>query len=230
MSSTTLDYFAGSGTTGHAVINLNREDGGRRKFILVEMGEHFDTVLMPAPQEGRVLAGVEERNGDPAGDRRGGRARAPHHQVLPAGELRGRAEQHRVRGGGRRGALRPGGLHAALHAPVGDQGERYAAERRGAGASLRLHPPAQRERGRGRRWPSTCRRRSTTCSASPFGRGASTTTRAAGYLVLRGTHPRRAQRRGHLARHRGMDAGGPRAGPRLRGRPRHDRRGRTTSG
>ena len=46
-NSTTLDYFAGSGTTGHAVINLNREDGGRRKFILVEMGDHFDTVLMP---------------------------------------------------------------------------------------------------------------------------------------------------------------------------------------
>ena len=44
---TVLDYFAGSGTTGHAVINLNREDGGRRKFILVEMGDHFDTVLMP---------------------------------------------------------------------------------------------------------------------------------------------------------------------------------------
>ena len=46
-SSTVLDYFAGSGTTGHAVINLNREDGGRRKFILVEMGDHFDTVLLP---------------------------------------------------------------------------------------------------------------------------------------------------------------------------------------
>ena len=43
----TLDYFAGSGTTGHAVINLNREDGGRRKFILVEMGDYFDTVLLP---------------------------------------------------------------------------------------------------------------------------------------------------------------------------------------
>ena len=42
-----FDYFAGSGTTGHAVINLNREDGGRRKFILVEMGEYFDTVLLP---------------------------------------------------------------------------------------------------------------------------------------------------------------------------------------
>lgn len=42
-----FDFFAGSGTTGHAVINLNREDGGRRKFILVEMGEYFDTVLLP---------------------------------------------------------------------------------------------------------------------------------------------------------------------------------------
>lgn len=44
---TTLDYFAGSGTTGHAVINLNREDGGKRKYILVEMGDYFDTVLRP---------------------------------------------------------------------------------------------------------------------------------------------------------------------------------------
>jgi adenine-specific DNA-methyltransferase len=43
----TLDFFAGSGTTGHAVINLNREDGGQRRFILVEMGDYFDTVLLP---------------------------------------------------------------------------------------------------------------------------------------------------------------------------------------
>ncbi len=42
-----LDHFAGSGTTAHAVINLNREDGGRRRFILVEMGDYFDTVLLP---------------------------------------------------------------------------------------------------------------------------------------------------------------------------------------
>jgi len=42
-----LDYFAGSGTTGHAVINLNREDNGNRKYILVEMGDYFDTVLKP---------------------------------------------------------------------------------------------------------------------------------------------------------------------------------------
>ncbi len=42
-----MDYFAGSGTTGHAVINLNREDNGSRKYILVEVGHHFDTVLLP---------------------------------------------------------------------------------------------------------------------------------------------------------------------------------------
>jgi len=42
-----LDYFAGSGTTAHATINLNRKDSGKRKYILVEMGDHFDTVLKP---------------------------------------------------------------------------------------------------------------------------------------------------------------------------------------
>ena len=42
-----LDFFAGSGTTGHAVISLNRNDGRQRKFILMEMGDYFDTVLLP---------------------------------------------------------------------------------------------------------------------------------------------------------------------------------------
>ena len=60
-SSTVLDYFAGSGTTGHAVINLNREDGGRRKFILVEMGDHFDTVLLPRLK--KVAFSPEWKNG-----------------------------------------------------------------------------------------------------------------------------------------------------------------------
>ena len=46
-TSVVLDYYSGSGTTGHAVINLNREDGGNRKYILVEMGDYFDTVLKP---------------------------------------------------------------------------------------------------------------------------------------------------------------------------------------
>lgn len=36
-----LDSFAGSGTTGHAVLDLNKKDGGKRNFILVEMDEHI---------------------------------------------------------------------------------------------------------------------------------------------------------------------------------------------
>lgn len=37
-----LDFFAGSGTTGHAVMQLNAEDGGNRKFILVQLPEAID--------------------------------------------------------------------------------------------------------------------------------------------------------------------------------------------
>jgi adenine-specific DNA-methyltransferase len=42
-----IDCFAGSGTTGQAVIEANREDGLNRQFILVEAGDHFDRVLVP---------------------------------------------------------------------------------------------------------------------------------------------------------------------------------------
>ena len=42
-----MDYFAGSGSTAHAVMALNKEDAGCRKYVLVEMGEHFDRVLLP---------------------------------------------------------------------------------------------------------------------------------------------------------------------------------------
>lgn len=40
VNSTVLDFFAGSGTTGHAVMKLNAEDGGKRKFILVTNNEN----------------------------------------------------------------------------------------------------------------------------------------------------------------------------------------------
>lgn len=58
-----VDYFAGSGTTGHAVINLNREDGGQRKFVLVEMGDYFDTVLVPRLV--KVMYSPEWKDGRP---------------------------------------------------------------------------------------------------------------------------------------------------------------------
>jgi adenine-specific DNA-methyltransferase len=46
-----LDFFAGSATTGHAVLNLNRADGGNRKYLLVEMGDYFNTVTKPRMQK-----------------------------------------------------------------------------------------------------------------------------------------------------------------------------------
>ena len=42
-----LDFFAGSGTTGHAVISLNKENKYQRKYMLIEQGEYFSDVLKP---------------------------------------------------------------------------------------------------------------------------------------------------------------------------------------
>ncbi|BCK02611.1 type III restriction endonuclease subunit M [Vibrio cholerae] len=42
-----LDYFAGSGTTAHAAVNLNRLDSKCRKFCLIEQGQYFDTATKP---------------------------------------------------------------------------------------------------------------------------------------------------------------------------------------
>jgi adenine-specific DNA-methyltransferase len=72
-----LDYFAGSATTAHAVVNMNRKDGGRRRFLLVEMGEHFDGVCKPRVL--KVTYSPEWKDGKPqrhATDEE--RERAPH--------------------------------------------------------------------------------------------------------------------------------------------------------
>lgn len=69
LDSLILDYFAGSGTTAHAVINLNREDGGNRKFILVEQGEYFNTVLKPRIQ--KVIFAKDYKDGKPVADKDG---------------------------------------------------------------------------------------------------------------------------------------------------------------
>lgn len=51
-----LDSFAGSGTTAHAVLALNKEDGGNRKFILVECENYADNIT--AERVRRVIKGV----------------------------------------------------------------------------------------------------------------------------------------------------------------------------
>jgi len=53
-----LDSFAGSGTTAHAVLNLNKQDGGNRKFILVEMEDYAENIT--AERVRRVINGYGE--------------------------------------------------------------------------------------------------------------------------------------------------------------------------
>ena len=53
-----LDSFAGSGTTAHAVLALNKEDGGNRKFILIECEKYADTIT--AERVRRVINGVPD--------------------------------------------------------------------------------------------------------------------------------------------------------------------------
>lgn len=53
-----LDSFAGSGTTAHAVLNMNKADGGHRKFILIEMMDYADSIT--AERVKRVIRGYGE--------------------------------------------------------------------------------------------------------------------------------------------------------------------------
>lgn len=50
-----LDSFAGSGTTGHAVMRMNKKDGGKRKFILIEMMDYAETIT--AERIKRIISG-----------------------------------------------------------------------------------------------------------------------------------------------------------------------------
>ncbi len=56
-----LDSFAGSGTTAHAVLNLNKQDGCNRKFILIEMEDYAETIT--AERVKRVSNGYGDKEG-----------------------------------------------------------------------------------------------------------------------------------------------------------------------
>jgi len=60
-----LDSFAGSGTTAHAVLNLNKQDSGNRKFILVEMEDYAETIT--AERVKRVINGYSDKPGTGGG-------------------------------------------------------------------------------------------------------------------------------------------------------------------
>ncbi len=65
-----LDSFAGSGTTAHAVLDLNNEDGGNRKFILVECEDYADRIT--AERVRRVIRGVKTAKDEKLKKGRGG--------------------------------------------------------------------------------------------------------------------------------------------------------------
>lgn len=56
-----LDSFAGSGTTAHAVLNMNKADSGNRKFILIEMMDYAETIT--AERVKRVIQGYADKEG-----------------------------------------------------------------------------------------------------------------------------------------------------------------------
>lgn len=55
-----LDSFAGSGTTGHAVLKLNEEDGGNRRFVLIEMEDYADNLTAE-----RIRRVIRQNTGEP---------------------------------------------------------------------------------------------------------------------------------------------------------------------
>lgn len=61
--SITLDFFAGSGTTGEAVLKIGRETNANHRYILVEQGTYFDTVVKPRIQ--KVVYSADWKDGKP---------------------------------------------------------------------------------------------------------------------------------------------------------------------
>lgn len=59
-----LDFFAGSGTTGHAVLELNKEDGGNRQFIIVTNNENKICEEVTFERISRVINGYENKKGE----------------------------------------------------------------------------------------------------------------------------------------------------------------------
>ncbi|MEN9551956.1 MAG: hypothetical protein RI935_333 [Candidatus Parcubacteria bacterium] len=62
--STVLDFFAGSGTTGHAVLELNKQDGGNRKFILCTNNENKICEEVTYERVKRVIKGYKNKKGE----------------------------------------------------------------------------------------------------------------------------------------------------------------------
>ena len=68
-SALVVDYFAGSGTTGEALISINKSDKGLRRYILIEQGEYFNVVSKPRIE--KAVFSTQWTNGKPSGSDEG---------------------------------------------------------------------------------------------------------------------------------------------------------------
>src|SRR2546425_9175348 len=92
-----LDFFAGSATTGHAILDLNKEDGGNRKFILVQLPEPTERKDFPTIADitkERVRRVIKKLEAEIAAKEL--KERKEREETLPFAESEGRA-RHSVR-------------------------------------------------------------------------------------------------------------------------------------
>jgi adenine-specific DNA-methyltransferase len=68
-NSITLDFFAGSGTTGEAVISISRETKLKHKYVLIEQGDYFETIIKPRIK--KVVFSADWRDGSPTSPEKG---------------------------------------------------------------------------------------------------------------------------------------------------------------
>jgi adenine-specific DNA-methyltransferase len=113
-----LDFFAGSGTTGHAVLDLNKQDGGNRKFILVQLPEPTEREDYPtlSAHDFRAVAAV--------------RLPEVHRRGAERGDPRGRAEEHRDHRGPLPRPLQQPRLRALRHTQARPISRRFETDRR----------------------------------------------------------------------------------------------------
>ncbi len=93
---TILDFFAGSGTTGHAVLELNKQDGGNRKFVLCTNNENGICEDVTYERIKRVIKGYKNTEGEKI-EGRGGNLRYYKTDLVDIEKLHHTPDQAKVK-------------------------------------------------------------------------------------------------------------------------------------
>lgn len=95
-NSAILDFFAGSGTTGHAVLDLNKEDGGNRKFILCTNNEGNICTEVCYPRVSKVIKGYKKNGNGENVEGLGGNLKYLKTDLIPVDRLDNVSDKKRV--------------------------------------------------------------------------------------------------------------------------------------